>query len=174
MGSYSYDVEAPGQKPTYNIEDFQLTMPTGDGSLALRQSTLDQYQPKFARLKDKFLSLVANHDKKYNVSGVPYRGESKRSVDNSEDQEAVPFKDTDVKESRAALEAGGAIHYCPSLQPDVFELVVTHEGHLYIHALADGVASNQKPLCGIHGKYLTGAEVTAAEKTMKNATSSCP
>ena len=37
-GVSSYDVEAPGQTPTYNIEDFQLTMPTADGSLALRQS----------------------------------------------------------------------------------------------------------------------------------------
>ena len=155
-GVSSDDDEPPVQTPTYNIEDFQLTMPTADGSLALRQSVLDQNQPKFARLQDKFLSLVANHDKKYNVSGDPYRGESKRSADNSEDQEAVPFKDTDVKESRAALEAGGAIHYCPSLQPDVFELVVARTGHLYTHAIVGGVASNQKPMCGFHA-FIFGA-----------------
>jgi len=161
------DVDAiavPKEKPTYNTDDFLLCMPTAEGSLALRQSMLDEYQSRFARLQDQFQAMIANHDKKYNLSGVPYKSNGKRSAEPIEDQQASSFPEQDVKESKAELEKGGAIYCCPSNQPDVFELIISHKGQLYIHALADGIASNQQPLCNIHGKFHTGTDVEALDK----------
>ena len=161
------DVEAPTQKPSYNTDEFPLTMPTADESLALRQSMLDEYMPKFARLQEEFRALVAEHDATYIPSGVPYKGQGKRSADLVEDEDAVSFPEANVIDSKDKLEEGGAIRKCASLQPDVFELIVTNTGNLYMHALADGVASNKMPLCQIHGRYLTGAEIENAEKAMQ-------
>ena len=161
------EVQAPTQKPTYNTDDFLLTMPTADGSLALRQSMLDEYMPKFARLQQDFQALLEKHDAKYNPSGVPYKGQKKRSAGVIEDEGAASFPEANVIDSKDKLEELGTIHTCASLQPDVFELIVTHTGNLYIHALADGVASNKMPLCQIHGRYLTGTEIENAEKAMQ-------
>ena len=162
------DNQVPTQRPSYNTDEFLLTMPTADESLALRQSKLDEYTPKFTRLQEDFQALMAKHDAKYNPSGVPYKGQGKRSADVIEDADAVSFPEASVIDSKDKLEELGTIHTCASFQPDVFELMVTHTGNLYIHALADGVASDQMPLCHIHGKYLTGAEVDTYEKACKS------
>ena len=161
------DIQAQTQRPSYNTDEFPLTMPTADESLSLRQSTLDEYTPKFTRLQEDFQALLAKHDAKYNPSGVPYKGQGKRSADLVEDEDTVSFPEANVIDSKDKLEEGSAIHKCASLQPDVFELIVTHTGKLYIHALADGVASNKMPLCQIHGRYLTGTEIENAEKAMQ-------
>ena len=125
------DKQVPTQRPSYNTDEFLLTMPTADESLALRQSMLDEYTPKFARLQEDFQALMAGHDAKYNLSGVPYKGQGKRSADVIEDAGAVSFPESSVIDSKDKLEELGTIHTCASLQPDVFELMVTHRESLH-------------------------------------------
>jgi len=67
--------------PTYDASKFVQTCPNAAGSLPLRQDILDLMHQKLLdeSVKKAFAECVDKHNEKYNVSGVPYKGEGKRT-----------------------------------------------------------------------------------------------
>ena len=46
------------------------------------------------------------------------------------------------------------------LRPRFFQIMVTADGELYLHALNDGIVSDEVPLCGLGaGEYVVGSDV---------------
>ena len=161
-----YQAEAP--QPSTDPSHYHLTFPTAEGSLALRQSALDEWAPKFARLKTDFEAVMDKHNKAFNSSGCPYKADGrKRNAEGAEmEEDGESFPDDCVVESLEALgKQQGALSTVHSRQPELFSFVFTSKGHLYVHALEDGIMSAKKSLFQIFGEYHTGdAEIAKATK----------
>ncbi|CAE7784314.1 unnamed protein product, partial [Symbiodinium microadriaticum] len=159
-----------GAKPTTEPSCYHLTFPTAEGNLALRQTALDEWSPKFARLKKEFDALIEKHNKAFNSSGCPYKADGKkRSAEAGADEieeDGESFPDDCVVQSLEALgKAKGAVTTVHSEQPELFRFIFTSKGELYLHALEDGIVSAKKPLFQTFGEYHTGdAEIEKATK----------
>ena len=159
-----------GAKPTTEPSFYHLTFPTAEGNLALRQTALDEWSPKFARLKKEFDALIEKHNKAFNSSGCPYKADGKkRSAEAGADEieeDGESFPDDCVVQSLEALgKAKGAVTTVHSEQPELFRFIFTSKGELYLHALEDGIVSAKKPLFQTFGEYHTGdAEIEKATK----------
>ena len=86
---------AEGATPSNDTKLYLLAFPTAEGHLALRQSALDEWAPKFARLKKDFDEMDEKHNKDFNPSGSPYKGEGQKlpaaAITHEDDQEGDPF-----------------------------------------------------------------------------------
>ena len=46
------------------------------------------------------------------------------------------------------------------IRPRFFQIMVTADGELYLHALNDGIVSDEVPLCGLGaGEYVVGSDI---------------
>ena len=78
--------------PTYDVKQFGLTAPIENKFLARKQSAIDEWTSKFSRLADGFNKLLAEHNKTWNPSGTPYKGELKRTsvLETEDDRDRDP------------------------------------------------------------------------------------
>ena len=158
-----------GVKPTYDPQEFVMTMPSADECLPMRQTTLDEWLPKFQGHTEAFNKYMEDHNATWNPSGVPYKSGNapgnKRSCPESSVQEVNPKTFPSEATLANIKEIKGTIHKIPSSQPDVYEVVTTKKlNELFIHALNDGTITTEECLCQVHGHFHTGSEVATAKK----------
>ena len=159
-----------GAAPLCDTQLYTLTFPTAEGHLAMRQTALDEWSLKFARLKKDFDEAVDKHNKEFNPSGFPYKadGQKRAAPGNSgedDGEEGIPFPDGCTFDSLESLtKAEGKVNSCKSFLPHI-QLVFSSKGGMYLHALDDGVISSKRPLCQIYGEFHSGeAEIQKANK----------
>ncbi|CAJ1442673.1 unnamed protein product [Effrenium voratum] len=140
-----------GTTPTNDSSLYSLTFPTADGNLAMRQNALDEWGPKFARLKSDYEEAIASHNKLFNSSGCPYKADGRKRAGEAIGEEL--------------RKAHGNLSTVHSSQPELFNLIFTSKGHLFLHALEDGVASAKVPLFQTFGEFHTGdADIAKVQK----------
>lgn len=148
-----------GVAPVNDTKLYSLTFPTAEGNLAMRQTALDEWSVKFARLKKDYDETVEKHNKEFNPSGFPYKADGqKRQAPSTEGEEAegAPFPEDCMVESLEALKkAEGSLSTVRSLLSTV-HLVFTSKGAMYLHAQETGVVSAKRPLCQVFGEYHSG------------------
>lgn len=107
----------------------------------------------FPTLESEVRKAIDQHNKDHNPSGVPYKGEKKRTAPEGKEEEeksAVTLECVDTTVSKLSPDAtlpGPQGHY---------ELLVKPP-HLYLHALNDCIVSAQTPVCHFWGRYLCGS-----------------
>ena len=120
------------------------------------------------RLGGQLQKLIANHDQKWNISGVPYKGQKKRVVETvvDEDPFAVTLPEGSIK-TKAALAPD---HTVPCGK---YELLVKGKD-LWVHALDDVVLSGRQPLCQMWGEFVTGSTPSEKKAIAKNKSKMFP
>ena len=150
--------------PNFDVAKFKACMPTTEDHLAPRQDWIDAVE---ARLKDtlpEFQAELEKHNREYNPSGQPYRGQ-KRSADplpeTEEEAQAVELEEASItkEDLKDANEMDG-------LPGHVRHSLHTKDGHLYAWPLEDGIWSASRPVCFVWGNFLTQDE--DAEAIAKN------
>jgi hypothetical protein len=148
--------------PTLDPKTFAVTCPNVRGCLPLRQDALDMLEHKIQTdsLKKHLEATIQKHDSLFNPSGVPFKGEAKRSSAEVDDGMAAEVANAKTY----APDAGGP------KSKDEFDNDATfpgqqcdHEfgfkgGVLYAHALEDCVVSSKLPILWLWGKYYCGME----------------
>ena len=158
------DFHPEGVAPANDTKMYALTFPTAEGHLAKRQTALDEWTVKFARLKKDYDDGLEKHNKEFNPSGFPYKADGqKRQAPSTEGEETegAPFPEDCVVESFEALKKGeGFVSTVRSSLP-IVQLVFTPKGAMYLHAMV----SAKRPLCQVFGEYHSGpTEIAKAEK----------
>eukprot|EP00913_Durusdinium_trenchii_P034149 g31962.t1 len=99
------DYEPEGAAPVSDPQVYALTFPTAEGQLAMRQTALDDWGAKFARLKKDFDAAVEKHNKAFNPSGFPYKGDGQKrqAPSTAEEEEGAPFPPDSTVDSMEAL-----------------------------------------------------------------------
>ena len=83
------EFQPEGVAPVNDTKLYSLTFPTAEGNLAMRQTALDEWSVKFARLKKDYDETVEKHNKEFNPSGFPYKADGqKRQAPSTEGEEA--------------------------------------------------------------------------------------
>ena len=105
----------------------------------------------------KLKEILEGHNKKFNPSGVPFKGDKKRSATDTEELESEasaealgPLEESDP-DTKAALKPQA---FFPGAAAN-FEVLVK-DGMLFVHGLQDGVVRSGQPLCGMWGRFLCG------------------
>jgi hypothetical protein len=124
---------------------------------------------------ETFKGIMKEHDERYNPTGVPYK--LKRSaaepLSATVDSRAVsrPGVEGVTKET---LQTKGNLAVVLGSEP-FYEILVCKDGNLWLHALNDGVVSDQVALCGLGDyKYTLGEDadkVTQGEGAHVESTS---
>ena len=145
------------QPPSYDVARFVLTCPNAAGCMPLRQDSLDLLHQKVTSPGPlaTFEDIVHKHDKDHNPSGVPYKGEKKRTDgprSGKEEQDATSY----------AVEVNGPISRVEF--EDLFagqqadhEFMVKDK-QVWCYALEDCVVSGKAPVVRRWGEYLCGTE----------------
>ena len=143
------------QAPGYNSADFVLTMPTGN-SLAFRQSSVDEWSEKFVRMKDSFEKKMQERNDKFNVSGMTYKGESKRPLEGTSE---APTQGDPFPESAVVKDIGEAKVTVPAKCNSSIDILIDSRGSFHLQAKQDCIIASSLPLCEVFGEFLTGAEI---------------
>ena len=146
--------------PTLDVSKYAKTCPNAAGFLPLRQDVLDLLGQKVQSTKGKATihKLIEEHNKEYNPSGVPFKGEAKRPApENPEDAEARACKEyppeSEGPRSRDEFEQEQIM----TGQTSDHEFMIK-DGKLWAHALQDCIVSALKPTVKFWGEYLCGSE----------------
>ena len=75
----------PTAAPVLDVSKYVKTCPNAAGFLPLRQEILDLVEQKVQSTtgKETIQKMVEEHNKKFNPSGVPFKGETKRPAPES-------------------------------------------------------------------------------------------
>ena len=146
--------------PKLDLSKFVKTCPNAAGFLPLRQDALDLLESKVQgpQQKEEVQKIVAAHNKIYNPSGVPFKGEAKRpAAPDPADAEAQNAKvyppESDGPKSRDEFEQESIIVG----QTSDHEFMVK-DGKLWVHGLQDCVVSANQFCVKFWGEYLCGSE----------------
>ena len=146
--------------PTLDLSKYVKTCPNAAGFLPLRQDILDLLDQKVQsdEHKQAIQSIIKEHNKNYNPSGVPFKGENKRPApvgsDDAEKNGAKTYAaEVQGPKSRDEFEAEQII---PGQSSD-HEFMVK-DGKLWAYAVDDCVISAQKFCVKFWGEYLCGTE----------------
>ncbi len=115
--------------------------------------------PKLEHVADKLRALMEKHDRAYNPSGVPFKGEKKRveKAEDPEEPDAVRLsKPANAPADKTALAPDHTVPLTSSCE------LMVKGSELWVHGLADGIVSARQPLVQMWGEFVTGA--SAAEK----------
>ena len=152
-------------KPTICDDDFKLTKVAQDSELQMRQTVVDQWEAN-VDFQAAFKEMCAEHNKKHNPSGKTFKG-NKRPAQGADatsvESRAVTL--TSVKVAKEDLAKEGDFYETIGLE--TFYELRAAKGHLYLHAIGDGVVGDEHPICGIGaGEFVLKEEaqkVKAAE-----------
>ena len=142
--------------PTLDLSKFVKTCPNAAGFLPLRQDILDLLEQKVQSNEQKqaIQSIIAEHNKNYNPSGAPFKGEAKRPAPAiSADAEARAAKtypaESDGPRSRDEFDADQIM---PGNSSD-HEFMV-NDGKLWVYAVEDCAISAEQPCVKFWGGVL--------------------
>ena len=104
-----------------------------------------------ADFKVAFKEVVRMHNEAHNPTGVPWKPKrlADTDLDQSVDSRAQVLQAASITKDQLA--AKGDLACILGTEPN-YELMVCTDGHLWVHALNDGILSDQVPLCGC-GNY---------------------
>ncbi|CAE7221764.1 unnamed protein product [Symbiodinium sp. CCMP2592] len=162
-----------GSPPVFNSQDLVLTkMVPSDGvlSLPLRQDVLSEKERCSTRLADEFTKIINEHNKTYNVSGVPWRGDHAPPARSSADEtQAEPFPEEHAVTEESLKTKGSPLVTVQSRVSSVQLLLKTVDGtkQVYLKSLSDGTVSKEEPIFHVYGDYVTGKELAELEKSKK-------
>ena len=143
--------------PTYNMNRFKMCCPNASGFLPLRQDFLDVLQDKVKTKDHKLSKIIADHNKAVNPSGVPYKGEKKRTFEDpaTSEQEEAMVVEPEVNGPRSKADFANDDAIDGGTQE--YDLYVK-DGKLYVLAHEDCIVSDASPLVFFWGEYLCGQE----------------
>lgn len=110
-------------------------------------------------VRDDFKELVAKHNREFNTSGTPFKKMKRTEPDvvtsevDSVQADPAPVQ-ADISNKTALAEKKELAHTVAI--NSTYELLVTKDGSLWLHALADGIIAVADPVFTIGGKYTTG------------------
>ena len=168
------------QRPTYNEEQYAATCPRSNQELPIRQSWYDKFSgknflattPAAGRPAMTWDLITAQHNKEFNVAGVPHK--AKRLSDDSVEAVAAanpdpasltpsgpgePQDEAALVEARAVLLGSGNAAY---------KYAVSEDGHLYLCAQDDFVLPHTDSLFVIKGEAKQGQAAVKAMKDTQN------
>ena len=105
-----------------------------------------------------FKEMTKTHNEMYNPTGVPWKPKraSEAPLGATVESRAVALPAAST--TKDALATKGDLASILGTEPN-YELLVCRDGHLWVHALNDGVLSDQLPLCGCGNyQYVLGQE----------------
>ena len=105
-----------------------------------------------------FKGVARIHNEQCNPTGVPWKPKRLADIelDQSVDSRAQVLQAASTTKDQLA--AKGDLACVLGTEPN-YELLVCTDGHLWVHALNDGILSDQVPLCGCGNyQYVLGAE----------------
>ena len=105
-----------------------------------------------------FKEVARIHNEQYNPTGVPWKPKrlADTELDQSVDSRAQVLQAASTTKDQLA--AKGDLVCVLGTEPN-YELLVCMDGHLWVHALNDGILSDQVPLCGCGNyQYVLGSE----------------
>lgn len=146
--------------PKLDSSKFVKTCPNAAGFLPLRQDVLDLLEQKIntPKQQEALKLIIQEHDKKYNPSGVPFKGDAKRPApvnpENTEAQAAKVYP-PEVQGPKSRDEFDG--NDIMTGQNSDHEFMIK-DGKLWVHALADCIVSAGQPIIKFWGEYLCGSE----------------
>jgi len=147
--------------PTLDPSKFLKTCPNAAGFLPLRQESLDLLQQKIGseKRKEAIEKMIEEHNKKYNPSGVPFKGDAKRPApaNSEEDAEARKAKVYPPESTGPRSRDEFAQEDIMTGQTSDHEFIIK-DGKLWAHALQDCIVSAARPVVKFWGEYLCGAE----------------
>ena len=144
------------RSPTYKEEDFVMTMPLlADGqkppTLPLRQAWLDTPDAKFNLCLPAFETLVADHNKAFNMSGTPFKGLKRTAPD----AEASPAQLLPIQ---AAAETKDQLPKpLIEISTGSYDLIIDVQKRLWLLAKADTTVTDKRPVMLLWGEYLKDA-----------------
>ena len=112
-----------------------------------------------ADFKVAFKEVVRMHNEARNPTGVPWKPKrlADTDLDQSVDSRAQVLQAASITKDQLAAKGDLA---CILVTDPNHELMVCTDGHLWVHALNDGILSDQVPLCGCGNyNYILGSEV---------------
>ena len=132
-------------KPTLYDDDFKLAKVAQDG-LQLRQTVVEQWEAN-VDYQVVFKELCAEHNKKYNPSGMTFKGNKRPAGDADEttmEARAVTLPSAQVAKADLTKETD----FYETIGLETFYELWAAKGHLYLHAIGDGVVGDEHPICG--------------------------
>ncbi|CAE7218494.1 unnamed protein product [Symbiodinium sp. CCMP2592] len=155
LPGYTPKIYTAMKSPQYNEEDFVMTMPLVEcegqkAALPFRQAWLDSPDGRFNACKIQFDAVVAAHDKEFNVSGVPFKGQKRMAplADESDPMEALlglaPAAETKAQLEKPLVEISAAD----------MDLLIDAKKQLWLLAKKSTIISCKKPLLLLWGEYI--------------------
>ena len=146
--------------PTLLMDKFLQTCPNAAGFLPLRQDILSLLEQKVRSEipKEGLNKIIQEHDKVHNPSGVPFKGEAKRSAPQDPTVEEGQHAKTCAPESDGprSKEEFKEDEIFPGQSSD-HEFMIK-DGKLWTYAHEDCIISNRKPICKFWGEYICGSD----------------
>ena len=156
------------QCPSCDTTRLKVSMPTADNCLAIKQTTLEEWEKKITKKHEALKALMEQHNKKYNTTGQTFKTSDGKPAlplathcPQSAQGEPEDWPAEQTYDSMDAVKDGN--FETMSGSPAKYTLH-TSNNKLLIQAHEDGVLGNDHPLCHIWGKYHTGSEVGVALK----------
>ena len=135
------------------------------------QAWIDATTARISKMTRELETLMDDHNKRWNPSGVPFKGEKKRALNE--------MAEDDQSKDAVKLESGGFDNK-DALKPDhtialnrSVELCVKDK-KLYLHAVEDCIVSTALPLCQLWGEFVTGSSPQEKKTIVKNKSSMMP
>lgn len=149
--------------PTIDPKAFVQTCPNAVGALPLRQDILDLMGQKIKSegIKQEFDEIVKKHNAAHNRSGVPYKGEAKRTAQEV-DREGMAEEMARAKVYGPEVKGPKVIgdvdqdNIFPGQHPD--HQFCIKDGKLYAYAVDDCLISSKLPVLRFWGEFLCGTE----------------
>ena len=157
------------QCPSCDTTRLKVTMPTADQCLAIKQTSVEEWEKKINKKHEALKALMDQHNKKYNTTGQTFKTSdgkpvlplSPLSAAGSAQKEPEDWPAEHTYDSIEAVKDGPILTMTGS--PAQYTLHAS-SNKLLIQAHEDGVIGDDHPLCHIWGRYHTGSEVGLALK----------
>lgn len=155
--------------PALVLGDYTVCLPQDDGSLPILQTCYDEWLA-VPGVDAEFKEAVADHDKKFNPSGVPWKGQKRtepaqcevKDVDEEKLAQPLHAQIGDPTTKEAADQVYGSPHILPG-NPTSVELLL-YPGHgLFLYSGAAVVVGTQVPLGLLKGEFKLGNDALQAD-----------
>lgn len=163
------DLDVKGSTPpTYDEKSYKLTCPNTANHLPVRQDWLDSIQERIKSHTARLQDMIKEHDKLANPSGVPYKGEKKRTAEESPKVDAVEYEpEADGPKSKDEFTNEQSLEGLTSEHQFFIK-----DGILWLHAHVDQIIPATEPLMLLWGEYMCGAE--KSKEMARSKTKSIP
>ena len=154
--------EDGGQRPTYNLQSFELCFPSAVDLLPIRQTAFEMAEAKFTGqdARKRFMDIVEKHNKAWNptghVHGEKRAAEKPESSERPTKQAKVIAPPSDGPADLDGLEKQRG-KYC-IYETQGQKVAITLTGELWIFGLKDGEVNDSDAMALVWGGFKMGEE----------------